>query len=485
MSFMLCRTVAACAAIFVATASLLAAPAVETTGDYAVVVSAETMKDPNWANVATALAKKHSAKTITYEDDVTSCLPDLRKMMPRHACFLARPREAGRDFVVDIHRLTRTLDGDPYTDVVWGILTGYRPADAMRIVREAGPLVIRKACAGTGINLGLFESGKWFSEGKAGEYGVKKPGGKAEKRNDGPTDSTQNIVAYLNRAQPDLFLTSGHATEHDWQLGYSYRNGQFVCGNGMLFGQDRRRRLFLIDSPNPKVYLAAGNCLIGHIEDTSSMALGWLGSGGAVQMVGYTVSTWFGAMGWGTRDLLMDLPGRHDLAEAFYFSNQDIVYRLHKEFPKTANVKLRRFNIETDKRLLGTCIAKLGYTKFNAQAKRHMGLLWDRDTVAFYGDPAYDARLATRELPVTTELVEADGKWTLTVRSKEACKFKKPLAMLLPKRIGPATVTEGKDLEPVITDDFIMLIGLTEMQTGQTKKLVFTVGQATTKPKPE
>jgi len=479
------RAIAACAALLVAAAASFAAPAKRGPASYAVVVSSETMKDPNWASVAAALAAKHSAGTITYKGDVNSCLPALRKIMPRYACFVARPREAGRNFVVGVHRLTRKLDDDPYTDVVWGILTGYRPADAMRIVREAGPLVIRRACGGTGIDLDLFESGKWFSEGKAGEYCVKHPGGKAVKKTGGPADSTMSIVAYLNKARPDLFITSGHATEHDWQLGYSYRNGQFVCGNGMLFGQDLRRRLFLIDSPNPKVYLAAGNCLIGHIEDKSSMALGWLGSGGAVQMVGYTVSTWFGAMGWGARDRLLNLPGRHDLAEAFYLANQDIVYRLHKEFPKAAEVKFDRFNIETDRRLMGACAAKLGYKQFDKRAKRHMGLLWDRDTVAFYGDPAYDARLAPRELPVTTELTDSGGTWTLTVRAKQACKLKKPLAMLLPKRIGPAKITEGKDLEPVITDNFIMLPGLTELKAGQTKKLIFTVGQATTKPKPE
>ena len=36
--------------------------------------------------------------------------------MPRYACFVARPDEAGRQFVVAVHRMTRALDGDPYTD---------------------------------------------------------------------------------------------------------------------------------------------------------------------------------------------------------------------------------------------------------------------------------------------------------------------------------------------------------------------------------
>ena len=104
----------------------------------------------------------------------------------------------------------------------------------------------------------------------------------------------------------------------------------------MLYGVDRSGKRYPLRSPNPKVYLPAGNCLMGLIRDKQSMALAWLGSGGADQMIGYVVSTWYGRGGWGTRDYFFSEPGRYTLSEAFYFNNQAIVYDLQTRFPKTA-----------------------------------------------------------------------------------------------------------------------------------------------------
>ena len=61
-----------------------------------------------------------------------------------YACFVAQPKEAGREFVVHVSRMTRRLDDDPYTDVVWGILTGYKADDALRIASLKEPLVVRR-----------------------------------------------------------------------------------------------------------------------------------------------------------------------------------------------------------------------------------------------------------------------------------------------------------------------------------------------------
>ena len=36
----------------------------------------------------------------------------------------------------------------------------------------------------------------------------------------------------------------------------------------------------------PKIYLAAGNCLMGRIVDKQTMTLAWLGSAGVDQMIG-------------------------------------------------------------------------------------------------------------------------------------------------------------------------------------------------------
>jgi len=462
-----------CVALLVLTAHRAAA---QTTRrgpvDYVVVVSRQTQKDPEWRKVAAVLVRKYKAETITHADRVEECLPRLKRVFPRHVCFLARPQEATRTFVVNVHRLTRKLDDDPYTDVMWGILTGYRAEDALRIASAKAPLIIRKGGAGTPLDLRVFDEGKWFSEGKAGVYWEKTPGGEPEKKA-GPTDSTKAIVDFLNKGRPDLFVTSGHATERDWQIGYSYRNGQLRCRDGKLFGVDLKGKVHPIDSPNPKVFLGAGNCLIGRIRGPQSMALGWLGSGGANQMVGYTVSTWYGAMGWGTRDRLLDLPGRYTLAEAFFFTNQCIIYRLNKHHPESASVELDRFNMESDRRLLGRHAARLGYRKWNKAAKDHLGLLWDRDTVAFYGDPAWEARLKPRKLPLSTDLSHEGGTYKLTVRVRRACKPAKPLAMFLPHRVRDVKLLAGRQLDPLITDNFILLMRSGPFQGGTIHEVIF------------
>ena len=47
--------------------------------DYAVVVSKATHADKNWKPVVTALVKKHGAKVIEFEGDVTGVLGKLRR----------------------------------------------------------------------------------------------------------------------------------------------------------------------------------------------------------------------------------------------------------------------------------------------------------------------------------------------------------------------------------------------------------------------
>lgn len=440
-------------------------------GGYAVVVSKATYESEEWKKVADALIEKYAGKLLVYDGDVKQSLPALKEFFPRYACFVARPEEAGRNFVVAIHRLTRQLDDDPYTDVVWGILTGYSPADALRIAQERKPLIIKKGSAGTGIDLNVFEEGRWFSEGSAGEFWQKEKGGTPEKKK-GSADSTSALVSTLNDFQPDIFLTSGHATERDWQPGYSYKNGQFRCKDGKLVGLDLEGKPHLVNSANPKVYLGAGNCLIGNIPDKQCMALAWLGSGGANQMVGYTVVTWFGAQGWGTKDNLFDLPGRYTLSDAFFFANQNIVYQLESRFGDKKKFDFDKWDMERNPRLLDQYAQQLGYSGPDKNMKDHLGFLWDRDTVAFYGDPAWQARLAG-DPALTTDLQSVDGTFTLKIHATKDCKPGRPLAQLLPTRVKNIELVSGKEFEPLVTDNFIMLMKTPEFKAGQDASVVF------------
>jgi zinc protease len=436
---------------------------------YAVVVSKATAADPDWKQVVEALRRKHDAAVIVYDGDVREALAGLKRSAPRYACFVARPQEAGRAFAVQVNRLTRQLDDDPYTDVLWGILTGYKADDALRIARAEQPLLIHKAVSGTSsFDLGPFQEGMIFDEGAAGAFTVKSPDGKTEKKS-GPQDSTRAIVDALNHMGPDLVMTSGHATERDWQIGYSYKNGQLRCKDGRLFGLDMKGEKLPIDSPNPKVYLASGNCLAGHVANDQSMALAWMSSGGVRQMIGYVAVTWYGRGGWGTRDYFFDVPGRYTLTEAFFFNQQLLIHDLQKRFPATAKHEVQDWG----ERGLGKELARLGYREFDNTARDHLGLLWDRDAVAFYGDPAWQARLDPHDLPVRTELTQKGDVYTLSVIAERTVKPGKPLALFLPHRVGDVRVTSGQEFEPLITHRFVMLFKQPTYEKGKTYQVVF------------
>jgi hypothetical protein len=82
-------------------------------GKYAVVVSKKTYADAEWKKVVEALMKKHQAEVVEYDDKVDGALDSLKKSMPRYVCFVAKPEEAKREFVVAVSRLTRKLNDDP------------------------------------------------------------------------------------------------------------------------------------------------------------------------------------------------------------------------------------------------------------------------------------------------------------------------------------------------------------------------------------
>ncbi len=216
---------------------------------YAVVISEATRDDPQWAAVAQALVEKYNAEVVVYEGEVDESLTRLKALFPRFTCFVARPDEAGKEFVANVHQLTRRFDDDPYTDTSWGILTGYNADAALRIAKLREPLTVRRVAAGTEVALEMCEQGRWFSELEQGRMVVKQPGEPPEAVQ-GPADSTEALVDALREA--DLFVTSGHATEHDWQIGFRYRNGSFRCRDGRLFGRDTRGMNTSLIHPSPK-----------------------------------------------------------------------------------------------------------------------------------------------------------------------------------------------------------------------------------------
>lgn len=450
--------------------------------DYVIAISRGTSQAEGWKDVSAALADKYPGRTVTavYDDDVRQVLPELQKVHPRYVCFVATPKEAGREFVARVHRLMREIDDDPYADARWGILTGYDAANALAIARTNEPLIIKRVASGTEVALDRVVEGIWYCELEQHRMVQKTPGGEAELQR-GPADTTEALAKTLTDYHADLFVTSGHATERDWQIGYRYKNGYFRSKAGELFGVDTRGQKIPIRSDNPKVYLPIGNCLMGHIDGPDAMALAFMNSAGVRQMIGYTVLTWYGYSGWGCLDYFIEQPGRYTFAEAFLANQHALIHRLETYYPDLARrdqppgtTPRIRVNVSEEAR------------KAELTAQDGIGLLYDRDVVAFYGDPAWEARLEPGKLSYEQTLTRRDDgayvfeikplageKSFAPVNTNGAQRGWRPIVQFFDQRLGDFEIVEGQDLQPTLADDFLLVPNPRTCDPGKTYRIVF------------
>ncbi len=406
---------------------------------YAIVASKAVMDDPAWkaATVDVLLAKHPGARVAVWAHDPTEVRAKLSHWQPSFTAFVVRPEQAGMRFTVDVSHLCRTLDDDPYTDTFWGVVTGYDPA-AARALAEAGPIAIERALDCAGCDLTAFGKAWRYTEDHRGTMNVWARGDTPAIQ-DVPcdTDNTQGVLERLRGDRVQFLSTSGHATQHDWQMGYCGPNMAMVHKDGRLIARDTKKQEHPAGSDEPKVYFANGNCLIGDIDKTDCMALSWMRDGGVRQFMGYTVTTWFGAQGWGTLGLFVDTAGLCTANEAFHFTNAGIVRALEE----TGIADLRDFRIAEPKHVnLPQTPGMEAWAAGQAKAGRKpedirkglrqiMGNLHDRDTVCFYGDPALDARIADGRWHVSPPTFvpgkkgsTAGGTLTLSLRAGEGVR---------------------------------------------------------------
>lgn len=413
---------------------------------YAVVVSQATRQSPDWGPVVKKLEKKYNAKVFAYTQDVSETKSALAQYFPKYVCVVARPEElAGKSTVIRSAWSTiRGLDEDPYEDAIWAVLTGYDASDAMRIV-DAKPLVVKRGLSHVGGGwLEWFDTGLSFSEGTKNAKFVKTSGKSVEKVR-GPDDTTAEWVSAVNRNDCDMISSSGHATEANWEMGYSFPSGMVRCSNGTLNATSSERRRFDIVTSNPKIYLGVGNCLIGHVSQKNCMALAWIHSG-ANHFFGHIVPQSQPCYAWAIPDYFCGSQGRMTYAEAIYAHYQGMQFEMsemRKSYP---------------------CCTKGG-----------------RSTV-LYGDPAWDARMKKAVDPIFEqdldfEEKEKTVKITLKItanRDGEILRY--PLA-LLPRRIANSKVDSSNAEKTVVTDNFIM-IKTGPMKKGDTRTVVVSASLA-------
>jgi zinc protease len=479
---------------------------------YAVVVSKETQAKPDWAAVVETLTKKHHAQVVVVPDKLEECADQLKQIQPRYVCFVARPEEVSTDTVRALNKISRAMDDDPYVDYLWGIITGYTADDAMRIAKTTEPLIVRTSLSTTGVNLGLVDQGLIISDGAKGTWSGRIHGVSTNGTCDGLT-SSKIFREYWNDNDVDLLVTSSHATQVNLEMPFSL--GAVVCASNHLYTLDQTNFMrwvgyvsrgsarggeywfaqpscekyrqewsggtkapMLRTSTKPKVYLAAGNCLIADtLTSRDSMVVTWLSAGGVSQFVGYTVGTWYGKGGWGTLDMWTTPAGHVTLSEAVFLNNQRILWQLKEANPRLLDVSFKSENMQSAKnRDVFEEVSKAPKDKQRDQ----LGMMYDRDVLVLYGDPAWEATFDTAKQQDRVNWTwknETDGCTTLTLHARKAFSSD-AFPIMLPHRMRNATVVSAGGLSPVLNDEFILFPDL-KMEAG--KDYVVKIGAA--KPK--
>jgi len=464
---------------------------------YAVVVSKQTAGDAEWAKVVEALRVKHNATVVTYDADAgAGAAPPalasnrtkeeralepararLAELMPAYTAFVAKPSECGRDFVAAVHRLTRRLDDDPWLDTRWGIITGADAAAALRLAKAVEPLEIKTALATTNLNDKLFDEYFLLSDGDPGGWHWKKRDGEILRGKDDFGKPDAEAWADHFARSPDLIVTSFHGFENGVEVPFS--RGILRVWNGKIYPL-KSPRVFapppgtkpLPDSPNPKVYFPVGNCLVGHVNSADCMVTAMTGRYGVNQMAAYTVNTWFGRGGWGMLGYWQTLPGRNTFTDAFFFNQQQMLHDIAAIDPKGLDYRIPLGPGEIDPRthFFAMMRARLKFDPRSirggsgAKTDRELaGLLWDIDTVAFYGDPAWKATLDYKKDPAFLRtLLTSDGnEHELRVTLLDAPRARQngtPIGIIFTTRLKNVRVTAGEDYKPIVADNFILLL---------------------------
>ena len=134
-----------------------------------------------------------------------------------------------RAFVRAIHELTSRLADGPFSDCFWGVVTAADEQGAVEMAAETEALSIRRVVSESveGCDLDAFESGEAYDELRKGR-GFRKAGSSQqidEFKIVG--DSTLLLAASIENPATDMIITSGHARESEWNVGFSFPAGQF------------------------------------------------------------------------------------------------------------------------------------------------------------------------------------------------------------------------------------------------------------------
>ena len=413
----------------------------------------------------------------------------LRSTGARYVACVLRPAEVDRTLVNNLHRAARRVDDDPWGDCIWGIITGHSAEDALRIAEAEKPLVIKRLLATTNVGHHRFVHSccitDWGGAPVREQSGYTEPTTKTYPEEPENDQLLSVFSQQLETQAPQLVVTSSHATQFNLEMPFS-RGLIFSYGNrfhnlpahqlprfgkpltdalcGDYAGIDKLSAECSIVEPDgePRVWLAAGNCLFGNAQRSEhSMAVTALSGYTCNQVVGYTVPSWYGEGGWGTLGTFMGNTDGTTLAEAWFLNNQFLLNRTMQLHPRLLNVKFNSPQFSPAE-LIPQLIDQKIMVEENT-VKDALGLVHDRDVVAFYGDPAWQAVVDSSHAKAPFAINwQSPKNFTITANydTKERC------AVWFPSAETGKDATGCNVPGAVFTNDFILFPTL-ELKKGE------------------
>ena len=460
--------------------------------DYAVVANKNLKDDAEWNQVISFLQNKYDAPVFYYKDAPAELLDSLKKYTPRFVAFVDKANFINASYIMELRRLSRQVDDDVYADYLWGVVTGYDAQAAMQLIQNAEkPLVVKSALS----TIAELRSAKWFDryawlddheEGLCGIKNSKNDSVSVSRFN--PTESLQKFYDFYKTYDPDLMVTSGHATERNLEMPFSH--GNIKSKNGKLYAAFPEGKEYLVESGKRRVFLGAGNCLMGNVRNNpNSMAIAYITSGNATAMAGYVVTSWYGRAGWGTLKYWLyskDLT----LAEAIFLNEQDMLHQMnawHDKF-NLVNFPYAKSEAHLAGEMKKAKAVIQGGLGIESPTKDHLGFLYDRDVFAYYGDPKAEILLNNQNKDYSVSYKTHGKNCVITIKTSKDFSMNRlkgegfkqehvkdlPFSFFFPKRLKkPVLKTEVKG-DVLLDEDFILIYN-PEFKAGEKYKITLEV----------
>ncbi len=457
--------------------------------DYLVAVPNATAADPAWSKAADALVAKHGGERVNWSGKPEELLPLLKEHKPRWLAIVGKPETFNPAYVRAMNRVSRKIDSDPWSDVRWGLVSGREASDVQRIAAIRDPLVIERSLCTTGIDMSLVKSGLTISDGSNGNWSEKRADGTTisgkSDSNSEPEGTISKFTTAWNEQKPQLVVSSSHATQFNLEMPFgsgliaSY-DGKFYTlskdqlqpfakflGGAMFTGDARKMGEWMNEIKattlepqfeTPKVWVAAGNCLIGDAHRSSdSMVITALSSGGFCQFLGYVVPTWYGRGGWGALELWQANRGELSLADAHFLNHNRVIDDTLRKFPQAMDLQFDGDDIETAMKDPNFVKPLDKLQKEGVEiSKDFIGLLHDRDVVVLWGDPKWDVTFRPEKGRgfSTKWSKDQNGIQSLTIESPTDCEVE--LATFFPERVNAPSLVGPSTDDVVLDDDFVI-----------------------------